>query len=55
VLRRLTAWRPADAEGLGQFATPLAIQRVPDGLHWVVHEKPAQVIQYIRAFLKLSV
>jgi pimeloyl-ACP methyl ester carboxylesterase len=25
---------------------------VPEGSHWVVHEKPAQVIQYIRAFLK---
>ena len=55
MLRRRTAWRPADAEGLDQFVKPLTIQRVHDGLHWVVHEKPAQVIQYIRAFLKLSV
>ena len=55
MLRRRTAWRPADREGLGQFVTPLAIQRVADGLHWVVHEKPAQVIRYIRAFLKSSV
>jgi pimeloyl-ACP methyl ester carboxylesterase len=29
----------------------LAIKRIPDGSHWVVHEKPAEVNAYIRAFL----
>src|SRR6266478_1248679 len=47
-----TALLTGNLEGLDQFVKPLTIQRVPDGSHWVVHEKPAQVIQYIRAFLK---
>jgi pimeloyl-ACP methyl ester carboxylesterase len=47
-----TALLTGNLEGLDQFVKPLTIQRVPDGSHWVVHEKPAQVIQYIREFLK---
>ena len=47
-----TSLLTGNLEGLDQFVRPLTIQRVPDGSHWVVHEKPAQVIQYIRAFLK---
>ena len=47
-----TALLTGNLEGLNQFVKPLTIQRVPDGSHWVVHEKPGQVIQYIRAFLK---
>jgi len=47
-----TALLTGNLEGLDQFVKPLTIQRVPDGSHWVVHEKPALVIQYMRAFLK---
>jgi len=47
-----TALLTGNLEGLDQFVKPLTIQRVPDGSHWVVHEKPGQVIQYIRAFLQ---
>lgn len=50
-----TALLTGNLEGLDQYVKPLAIQRVPDAGHWVVHEKPAQVIQYIRDFLKSPV
>jgi pimeloyl-ACP methyl ester carboxylesterase len=38
-------------EGLQQFALQLTIKRIPDGSHWVVHEKPAEVNRYIRDFI----
>lgn len=47
-----TALLTGNLDGLDQYVKPLTIQRVPDGSHWVVHEKPALVIQYIREFLK---
>jgi pimeloyl-ACP methyl ester carboxylesterase len=50
-----TALLTGNLEGLDQYVKPLTIQRVPDAGHWVVHEKPAQVIQYIRDFLKSPV
>jgi len=50
-----TALLTGNLEGLDQYVKPLFIQRVPDGSHWVVHEKPAQIIQYIRDFLKSPV
>jgi pimeloyl-ACP methyl ester carboxylesterase len=37
--------------GLDEFVRDLAIQRIPDGTHWVIHEKPALVNDSIRAFL----
>jgi pimeloyl-ACP methyl ester carboxylesterase len=37
--------------GLDEFVRNLAIQRIPDGTHWVIHEKPALVNDSIRAFL----
>jgi len=42
-------------EGLDQYVKPLTIRRVPDASHWVVHEKPALVIQFMRDFLKSGV
>jgi len=39
-------------EGLEQFVPDLTIKRVPDGTHWVVHEKPALVNDLIRAFIR---
>jgi epoxide hydrolase 4 len=47
-----TALLTGNLEGLDQYVKPLTIRRVPDGSHWVVHEQPALVIQYIRDFLK---
>jgi epoxide hydrolase 4 len=47
-----TALLTGNLEGLDQFVKPLKIERVPDGSHWVVHEKPAFVIERIRKFLK---
>jgi epoxide hydrolase 4 len=47
-----TALLTGNLEGLDQFVKPLTIERIPDGSHWVVHEKPALVIERIRKFLK---
>jgi len=38
-------------DGLEQFVPQLTVKRVPDGSHWVIHEKPAEVNGYIRAFI----
>src|SRR5258708_12229567 len=46
-----TALLTGNLEGLDQFVKPLTIQRVPDGPPWLVHHKPPEAIQYIRAFL----
>jgi epoxide hydrolase 4 len=46
-----TALLTGNLDGLSQYVKPLTIQRVPDGSHWVVHEKPAAVIRLIRDFL----
>lgn len=39
-------------EGLDKFVPDLTIKRIPDGSHWVVHEKPALINQYIHEFIK---
>ena len=38
-------------DGLEKLVPQLTVKRVPDGSHWVVHEKPAEVNAYIRAFI----
>jgi len=38
-------------DGLPQYVPQMTIKRIPDGTHWVVHEKPAEVNSYIRAFI----
>src|SRR5579864_3344612 len=50
-----TSLLTGNLEGLDQHVKTLTIKRVPDGSHWVVHEKPALVIQYMREFLKSPV
>src|SRR5712692_12044805 len=50
-----TALLTGNLNGLDEVVKPFSIQRVPDGSHWLVHEKPALVIQYIRDFLKSPV
>ena len=39
-------------EGLDKYVPNLTIKRIPDGSHWVVHEKPALVNSYIREFVE---
>lgn len=38
--------------GLDQYVPQLTIKRIPDGSHWVIHEKPELVNQYIREFVR---
>lgn len=39
-------------EGLDEFVPELTVKRIPDGSHWVVHEKPDLVNAYIRDFIE---
>jgi len=39
-------------EGLEKYVPDLTIKRIPDGSHWVIHEKPGLVNSYIRGFIK---
>jgi pimeloyl-ACP methyl ester carboxylesterase len=39
-------------EGLEKYVPNLTIKRIPDGSHWVIHEKPVLVNSYIREFIK---
>jgi len=38
-------------DGLEKLVPQLTVKRVPDGSHWVIHERPAEVNAFIRAFL----
>ena len=46
-----TALLTGNLEGLDQFVPGLTIKRIPDGSHWVIHEKPALINTYIREFI----
>jgi pimeloyl-ACP methyl ester carboxylesterase len=46
-----TALLTGNLDGLDQFIPDLTIRRVPEGTHWVVHEKPVEVNRHIREFL----
>jgi len=37
-------------EGLGDYVPDLTVRRIPDGSHWVVHEKPDLINAFIRDF-----
>ena len=39
-------------KGLDRYVPNLTVKRIPDGSHWVIHEKPALVNSYIRDFIK---
>jgi len=39
-------------DGLDRYVPNLIVKRIPDGSHWVIHEKPAIVNAYIREFIK---
>lgn len=46
-----TALLPGNLNGLEKVVPKLRVERIPDGTHWVVHEKPDQVNRLIRGFL----
>jgi len=51
----LVIWGDKDTAlltGLDQFVPNLTVKRIPDGSHWVIHEKPALVNRYIRDFIQ---
>jgi epoxide hydrolase 4 len=47
-----TALLTSNLDGLDQFVPQLTIKRIPDGTHWVIHEKPDEVNGYIREFIR---
>ena len=47
-----TALLTGNLVGLDQFVPQLTIKRIPEGSHWVIHERPAEVNGYIRDFLR---
>jgi pimeloyl-ACP methyl ester carboxylesterase len=47
-----TALLTSNLDGLDQFVPHLTVKRIPEGSHWVIHEKPGEVNGYIRDFLK---
>jgi pimeloyl-ACP methyl ester carboxylesterase len=47
-----TALLTGNLDGMNQFVPNLTVKRIPDGSHWVIHEKPALVNQYIREFIQ---
>jgi pimeloyl-ACP methyl ester carboxylesterase len=46
-----TALLTGNLEGLDKFVPSLTIRRIPEGSHWVIHEKPAEVDGFIREFV----
>ncbi|MGD0134631.1 MAG: alpha/beta hydrolase [Bryobacteraceae bacterium] len=47
-----TALLTGNLDGMNQFVPNLMVKRIPDGSHWVIHEKPQLVNQYIRGFIQ---
>jgi len=47
-----TALLTQNLDGLDQFVPQLIVKRIPEGTHWVIHEKPDEVNGYIREFLR---
>jgi pimeloyl-ACP methyl ester carboxylesterase len=47
-----TALLTGNLDGMDKFVPNLTVKRIPDGSHWVIHEKPDLVNQYIREFIR---
>ncbi len=47
-----TALLTSNLDGLDKFVRQLTVKRIPDGSHWVIHEKPAEVNGFIREFIR---
>lgn len=48
---RDTALRPVILDGLSEYVSPLTIERIADASHWVMHERPEQVLRLIDEFV----
>jgi pimeloyl-ACP methyl ester carboxylesterase len=46
-----TALLTGNLDGLDQYVPALTVKRIPDGTHWVVREKSAEVNRLIRTYL----
>jgi epoxide hydrolase 4 len=46
-----TALLTGNLVGLDQYVPQLTIKRIPEGSHWVIHEKPELINGYIREFI----
>ena len=46
-----TALLTGNLVGLDKYVPDLTIKRIPDGTHWVIHEKPDLINSYIREFI----
>jgi pimeloyl-ACP methyl ester carboxylesterase len=46
-----TALLTGNLDGMDQYVKQLRVVRIPEGTHWVIHEKPAEVIQEMRKFI----
>ena len=46
-----TALLTGNLVGLDKFVPKLTIKRIPDGTHWVIHEKPALINEWIHDFM----
>jgi pimeloyl-ACP methyl ester carboxylesterase len=47
-----TALLTGNLDGLNEFVPDLTIRRIPDGTHWVIHQKPELINHYIREFIR---
>ncbi len=47
-----TAMMVSSLHGLEKYVPDLTVKRIPDGSHWVVHEKPELVNKYMREFIQ---
>ena len=46
-----TALLPSLLDGLEEYVPKLTLMRIPNGSHWVIHEQPELVNEYIRSFV----
>jgi pimeloyl-ACP methyl ester carboxylesterase len=51
---RDTALLPGLLDGLDALVPQLTLKRIPDGSHWVIHERPGEVNQLIREFIETN-
>ncbi len=49
-----TALLTGNLKGLDKFVPNLTIKRIANGTHWVIHEQPALINEYIREFIKAN-
>ncbi|MBI3697949.1 MAG: alpha/beta hydrolase [Acidobacteria bacterium] len=47
-----TALLTGNLDGLEKFVPEMTVKRIPDGSHWVIHEKPELINRYIREFIR---